>query len=86
MNEIVLKVALISIKQTEQRHDVKEIYFSYNYIPLRHSGQIQYSRNNLCRPFFIVIQIWVGMIFMNGLNIHEYNAYPYLINNKVWPA
>ena len=21
-----------------------------------------------------------------GLNIHEYNAYPYLNNNKVWPA
>jgi hypothetical protein len=20
-----------------------------------------------------------------GLNIHEYNAYPYLNNNKVWP-
>ena len=39
---IVLKVALISIKQTEQRYEVRIIFFSYNYIPLRHSGQIQY--------------------------------------------
>ena len=30
----------------------------------------------------IVIQIWIGIIFMN----HEYNAYPYLNNNKVWPV
>ena len=24
-----------------------------------------YLRNNSCRPYFIVIQIWVGIIFMN---------------------
>jgi hypothetical protein len=42
--------------------------------------------------FHLLIPIRVGIIFMNikprtiGLNIHEYNAYPYLNNNKVWPA
>jgi hypothetical protein len=24
--------------------------------------------------------------YRSGLNIHEYNAYPYLNNNKAWPA
>jgi hypothetical protein len=24
--------------------------------------------------------------YRSGLNIHEYNAYPYLNNNKVWLA
>jgi hypothetical protein len=56
-------------------------------ITLRHKLKVQYFylRNNSCRPYFIVIQIWVGIIFM-GVKSHEYNAYPYLNKNKVWPA
>jgi hypothetical protein len=32
-------------------------------------------------------KLWLKLLlfkYRSGLNIHEYNAYPYLNNNKVW--
>ena len=45
---------------------------------------ILYCYSNMGRHYIHEIQPLA--IARSGLNIHEYNAYPYLNNNKVWPA
>jgi hypothetical protein len=46
-----------------------------------HAGHILYCYSNRARHYFHEY-----LTPSDGLNIHEYYAYPYLNNNKVWPA